>query len=807
MGILSPPVVYRIGPFTLDMRSGDLMRNGQPVRMQEKPRSLLMVFVNRPGELITRSELHRELWPEDNFGDFEDGLNVAMSKLREALGDDIQAPRYIETVRGRGYRLLARVDALVPRPSEIPGEAAAPVSAESANTAASAGVDIALAPADSLAPAPNRVRFHVRLRWLVSGFTLACALSGMWYWLTQGRPVLPFNSHDSILIADFDNQTGNPRFDNALGLALSVSLEQSRSVNIYSRLQTYNVLRRMERNQDARITPSLAREICQRENIPVLVTPGITRTGNEYLIVAQLIDPASGATIRSYSERTHSEDQILAELDSVAAAIRHDLGESRIEIHRSSRPLPEVTTASLAALQQYADGRAMAGRGRTMAAVEHYQAAIAADPGFAMAHASLGYLDYSFLLHSPEQGEQEFRTALSLASRTTDRERAYIELSYAESQGRISDAMVLYKSYLQQYPDDLGVLGNYARLLRMHGHVAESVPIYQQIARRWPTHASNFVELATAYSQLGQLPQSLQAYEQAFSLDPHILNTGNVSREYGFTLVRNGQENKAEEVFSALLADPGSYANGERSLAFLDLYRGLYTSARRHLTQALSKSSDAFSRARIHFMLAIVAAGEGDEAEQIAQLDRIAAVLPEIGPKIEYGSLLGQAYARAGKVDKARKILAIIAPMVNERIEDQVAYTQLLRAEISEAAGDPLTALAFLKPPASDDSDSPAVLTRESLAHIYQRLGRVDEAIDWYRQFAFTAGSDSLGWEPQQQVFEAWYTLAVDYKQKGDRTQAMAALDPLLDHWRNADGNLPLLKSARELRRQLIAAH
>ena len=101
-----PKLICRFGPFVLDLRSGDLTRNGRRIRLQERPRSLLLALAERPEELITRAELHEKLWPQDTFVDFEDGLNAAMSKLREALGDNSQAPRYIETVRKRGYRFV-----------------------------------------------------------------------------------------------------------------------------------------------------------------------------------------------------------------------------------------------------------------------------------------------------------------------------------------------------------------------------------------------------------------------------------------------------------------------------------------------------------------------------------------------------------------------------------------------------------------------------------------------------------------------------------------------------------------------------
>jgi Tol biopolymer transport system component/DNA-binding winged helix-turn-helix (wHTH) protein len=96
----------RFGPFELDFRSLELRRNGRRVRLQEKPLRILIALAERPGEVITRAELRERLWSQDTFVAFEDGLNTAVRKLRETLGDDPQTPRYIETVRGRGYRLM-----------------------------------------------------------------------------------------------------------------------------------------------------------------------------------------------------------------------------------------------------------------------------------------------------------------------------------------------------------------------------------------------------------------------------------------------------------------------------------------------------------------------------------------------------------------------------------------------------------------------------------------------------------------------------------------------------------------------------
>jgi len=109
----------RFGPFELYFKSLELRRNGRRVRLQEKPLLVLMALAQRPGELVSRADLHERLWSQDTFVAFEDGLNTAVRKLREVLGDDPQSPRYIETERGRGYRLIIAVSTIQPHPGEL----------------------------------------------------------------------------------------------------------------------------------------------------------------------------------------------------------------------------------------------------------------------------------------------------------------------------------------------------------------------------------------------------------------------------------------------------------------------------------------------------------------------------------------------------------------------------------------------------------------------------------------------------------------------------------------------------------------
>jgi tetratricopeptide (TPR) repeat protein len=173
-----------------------------------------------------------------------------------------------------------------------------------------------------------------------------------------------------------------------------------------------------------------------------------------------------------------------------------------------------------------------------------------------------------------------------------------------------------------------------------------------------------------------------------------------------------------------------------------------------------------------------------------------------IDQKVPYGTFVGQAYARAGEVAKATNVLSRITPLVNERVEDQVAYVHVLRAEISAAAGDFDDALQLINPPGPNDSNSSAQVTRESLANIYQKMGKHREAIQWYRA---VLDRYPLGWEPQQQIFDADFALAADLRERGDRAAALYFVDQLRDHWKAADPDLPLLKQAQQAHNELSA--
>jgi tetratricopeptide (TPR) repeat protein len=194
---------------------------------------------------------------------------------------------------------------------------------------------------------------------------------------------------------------------------------------------------------------------------------------------------------------------------------------------------------------------------------------------------------------------------------------------------------------------------------------------------------------------------------------------------------------------------------------------------------------------RVQLLLAIVAEGRGDAKAQRQNLDAALANLKEIQLKVVFGAMLGDAYSRAGLIDQAQKILAIITPLADQRSPEQMGYLHLLEGQIALASGLHAEAIELL---ALSDKENPTGLSIEAIAHAYQESGDLDKAIASFEQ---VLRSSSLSWEAQQRWLEAHYALALDYASRGEKQKARDTLATLVNLWKDADPNLPLLKQAK----------
>jgi len=500
--------------------------------------------------------------------------------------------------------------------------------------------------------------------------------------------------------------------------------------------------------------------------------------------------------VRSYLERAKGQDNVLNSLDNIASRLRRDLGESLNSIQMADRPLPLVTTSSLQALKNYVDASDLWSKGKYHEAVPLYKNAVQLDPDFAMAHAALGGAYYSFIFNDPVDGKTEYEKALQLSSRTTERERLSIQAGYAANLNHVGEANNLYHLYLDKYRDDWRMRSNFAGMLRETGQYQEAIQQYLEVIRIAPKDGGAYINIATSFSGLGQTADALRYYGQAFELEPTWKTSGNLNHEYGFTLVRSGDETAARNVFALALEKPDTKGLAQRSLGWLALYHGQYRAARTSFEAALlyySATKAPLSVSRQEFLLAIVADGQSDRVRKLHQLDEAAKFLPEIGPKVWMGSLTGCAYARAGEPKKAEKILQSIKPAVDFNSPDQSSQYHRLEGEIALAQGRKAQALESFNLAQNEKS---GVQTMEALARAYVAAGDLNQAITWYEKL-IESPSPPLGWEPQQDWLVAHYHMAKAYLARGEKDKAAPLLEKLLTLWKDADPDIPLLIAAK----------
>src|SRR5260370_1102333 len=263
--------VLRFGTFEVDLRAGELRKQGVRIKVQEQPFHVLTVLLQRPGEVVTREELRNQNWPPDTFVDFDNSLNTAINKLREALGDSADNSRFVETLPRRGYRFLVPVtrDQTKERPSL----------------------------------APN---------WWVAGavvVVLVAAVAGGLLWRWRQRPVL--SEKDTIVLGEFANSTGDPVFDGTLREGLSVQLQQSPFLSLVSEEGINQTLPVVGQPLNARLAPEISLEVCQRTNSTAVLDGSIALIGTRYELTLQATNCVNGDLLTSTEAQPTTKDPLL----------------------------------------------------------------------------------------------------------------------------------------------------------------------------------------------------------------------------------------------------------------------------------------------------------------------------------------------------------------------------------------------------------------------------------------------------------------------------------------------------------------
>ncbi len=658
----------------------------------------------------------------------------------------------------------------------------------------------------SIAPQP-RVAGPTVSRWLtrrraaiVAAAIVIVAVGALLLW--QPSPLLGFSERDWILVADFAHPEGEADLGNALELALTVGLQESGYINVIDRRQIADTLQMMERPSDTTIDAAVGLEVCQRASLRGLLVPEVARLGSGYLVTAQLIDPVSEATVASFSARSDSDDGLLEALDELLARLRRELGDSLTPLEVDEGRLAMVTTGSIEALKAYTRGKRAWFNGDYLEAVDHYRAAIAIDPDFASAYASLGSAYASYPFGRRELAAENFDAALARLDRVSPREINFIRAQHASFLGHVHDQIRFLELHLADYPDDIGArfnLGICYRQLELYGQCVEE---YREVLHIAPRHAGALTNLATCLASMGKDRQAVMAYRRAFEVQPRWQVDSNLNHEYGVTLIRAGLFSEARETFEKRLAqaDPGNRGSAHRSLGHLELYRGQFEKAADHFRQAAtlhSAAGYALSETRDRIFEAYAEMERGRRVVTVDALEQALAVVPSDAGAIAFYVKIGSVFLDIDDLATARSIGDRLAARQAESGDDfgeeNTRWYQVFRARVLFADGEVERALEILEAE-EQVSTIPNPDLFVGLAEAYEATGRWEACARALRtliekRWDFYEGL--VAW------ITAHYRLAQVLERLGNPEEATVYYRRFVDLWGDADAELPRIEDAR----------
>jgi tetratricopeptide (TPR) repeat protein len=338
--------------------------------------------------------------------------------------------------------------------------------------------------------------------------TAVLAAGGYFYFDRASPKAMPtLTEKDTIVLADFDNKTGDPVLDDTLKQALAVDLDQSPYLNVVPDRKISEGLKLMGRDATQRLTAEVARDLCQRLNSNAVLQGSIANLGNQYVVVLTVTNCATGDSLASEQVRAESKEQILPALDKAASSLRGRLGESLGSIEKYATPVEQASTPSLSALQAYSAGlKAWEDKGNE-AAIPFYKLAIELDPNFAMAYAHLGqaYANLGVENLSVENSNKAFK----LRDRVSERERFYIDSRYyGIVTGEEEKVVGTFEQWRQVYPREAAPARTLSLEYRILGRYEDAYREATESVRLEPNSDINRGDLVFSALTLNRLDEA-----------------------------------------------------------------------------------------------------------------------------------------------------------------------------------------------------------------------------------------------------------------------------------------------------------
>jgi eukaryotic-like serine/threonine-protein kinase len=766
--------IYRFGPFEVNAVSGELLKQGKRIKLQEQPFRLLVILLENAGEVVPRAEIQQRIWEGNTFVDFDSSLRVAVGKLRDALGDDADNPLYVETIPKRGYRFLGSAT----RQEDFLQEKSPVVVAGTvASTQSSQWVLVLrILLLAAIAAAALLLFFHGSL------FNKAKVLS----------------EKDTVVLADFTNTTGDPVFDGTLRQGMSVQLGQSPFLSLISDERIQRTLELMGKPIGTHLTPDIAKEICERTSSTAVLDGSIASLGTQYVLGLRAKNCRTGEVLAEEQVEAARKEEVLNVLSQIASKFRTHLGESLVTVEKHNTPLAEATTSSLEALKAYSNGwKIMPSEGET-AAMPFFKRATEVDPQFAMAYATLGLM-YSSTGESALATENTSK-AYALRERVTDKEKFFISAYYdGRVTGNQERAQQMCEEWARTFPREMAPHSFLAGFIYPgFGKYKESVEESKKAIQLDPDNALGYIDLGTNYAALGRLAEAENSVRTGLDRklgDPFLLVT-----QYDLAFLK---ADTAEMERAAALAHGKSEADDWISdhEGFVLAYTGHLREARRMSQRAadLAQQRSHQERAALFEVGASLweaMFGITSEAKESA----MRALHLGKDREVEYGTAF--ALALAGDSAGSERLADDLEKHFPEDTSVRFSYVPTIRARVALNRGEPAKAIELLQVAIPNELGQPRSTLQGFFGALYPIYVRGQAYLSLHKgadaATEFQKLIDHRGITISDPISAvARLQLARAYVMVGDKTKAKNGYEDFLDLWKEADPDIPILKEAR----------
>jgi serine/threonine protein kinase/Tfp pilus assembly protein PilF len=631
---------------------------------------------------------------------------------------------------------------------------------------------------------------------------VALIASSLYY---RAHKAQPLTDKDTIVLADFANSTGDPVFDDTLKTALNVSLNQSPFLNVLSDNTVAETLKLMTKPPDTRLTPDIARELCQRANSKAYVAGSIASLGSQYVLSLKVVNCRSGDTLAQEQTTAAAKEKVLDALGTAASKLRGELGESLVSVQKLDVPLYQATTSSLEALQADALGSKAFREKGPAAELPYEERAIELDPGFAMAYLEMAR-DYG-TLGEVERSSEYTTKAFQLREHTSARERMVITASYySEVTGELDKAARALEELAASYPGDAATTG-LGYVCFQKGEYEKGAKLFREGMLTRPDDTVAYTHLANAGLILQNFDETRQvvALAQARKADSFILHNALYGLAFleGDTSAMTEQlhwfEGRPEEDFALSLAsDTEAYAG------HLDKAREL---TRRSLDSAIRADSKELGA----IALAVAAQREAAFGNP-AQAKQVAAEGLKLTPTSQAVDVeAALALAMAGESALADQIARDLNKRYPLDTQMQSLWLPAIHAQLALNRKNPAAAIASLQPAVPPiEYGQIFFLTNISCLYptyvrgeAYLAAGKGQEAAAEFQKIidhngivwnCWTGALAHLG-VARANALQARTSQGADAD--AARVRALAAYKDFLTLWKDADPDIPVLKQAK----------